>query len=71
MKEEIFSKRCPKCGGNLYFERDYYHEGMFVNWYEQQICLQCGFTCGRESRDAARAGGVKDTAPKVKQLVTA
>ncbi|MHB8105328.1 MAG: hypothetical protein ACYDG5_07320 [Dehalococcoidales bacterium] len=26
--------RCPKCGGNLYLDRD------FNGWYEQ--CLQCG-----------------------------
>jgi hypothetical protein len=26
--------RCPKCGGNLYLEKDY------NGWYEQ--CLQCG-----------------------------
>jgi DNA-directed RNA polymerase subunit M/transcription elongation factor TFIIS len=25
--------RCPKCGGNLYLEKDYH------GWYEQ--CLQC------------------------------
>lgn len=28
-------ERCPKCGGNVYLERDYY------GWYEQ--CLQCGY----------------------------
>jgi len=27
--------RCPKCGGNLYLEKDY------NGWYEQ--CLQCGY----------------------------
>jgi hypothetical protein len=27
--------RCPKCGGNLYLDRDY------NGWYEE--CLQCGF----------------------------
>lgn len=26
--------RCPKCGGNLYLEKDY------NGWYEE--CLQCG-----------------------------
>ena len=30
-------ERCPKCGGNLYLDKDHY------GWYEQ--CLQCGFTC--------------------------
>jgi DNA-directed RNA polymerase subunit M/transcription elongation factor TFIIS len=29
------SRRCPKCGGNLYIDRD--HNG----WYEQ--CLQCAY----------------------------
>ena len=29
------SGRCPKCGGNLYMDRD--HNG----WYEQ--CLQCAY----------------------------
>jgi hypothetical protein len=28
-------RRCPKCGGNLYMEKDYY------GWYEE--CLQCAF----------------------------
>ena len=27
--------RCPKCGGNLYLDRDY------IGWYEQ--CLQCAY----------------------------
>jgi DNA-directed RNA polymerase subunit M/transcription elongation factor TFIIS len=27
--------RCPKCGGNLYLDKDY------NGWYEQ--CLQCGY----------------------------
>jgi len=27
--------RCPKCGGNLYLDRDY------NGWYEQ--CLQCSY----------------------------
>jgi hypothetical protein len=27
--------RCPKCGGNLYLDRD------FNGWYEQ--CLQCAY----------------------------
>jgi DNA-directed RNA polymerase subunit M/transcription elongation factor TFIIS len=26
---------CPKCGGNLYLDRDY------IGWYEQ--CLQCAY----------------------------
>jgi DNA-directed RNA polymerase subunit M/transcription elongation factor TFIIS len=31
----ITGGRCPKCGGNLYLDRD--HNG----WYEQ--CLQCAY----------------------------
>jgi len=29
-------KKCPKCGGNVYLDKDEY------GWYEQ--CLQCSFT---------------------------
>jgi hypothetical protein len=28
-------RRCPKCGGNMYLDKDY------NGWYEQ--CLQCAF----------------------------
>lgn len=28
-------RRCPKCGGNLYMDKDYH------GWYEQ--CLQCSY----------------------------
>jgi uncharacterized protein (DUF983 family) len=30
------NKRCPKCGGNIFVDRD------FRGWYEQ--CLQCGYS---------------------------
>ena len=36
MGESNNESRCPKCGGNLYLDRDHY------GWYEQ--CLQCAFT---------------------------
>ena len=29
-------KKCPKCGGNVYLDKDEY------GWFEQ--CLQCSFT---------------------------
>jgi len=29
------TRRCPKCGGNLYLDKDYH------GWYEQ--CLQCAY----------------------------
>jgi hypothetical protein len=32
----LTQKRCPKCGGNIYMDRDSY------GWYEQ--CLQCSYT---------------------------
>ena len=41
MKEGFTRKRCPKCGGNVYLDRDYY------GWYEK--CLQCAYTCDLES----------------------
>jgi predicted nucleic-acid-binding Zn-ribbon protein len=28
--------KCPKCGGNVYLDNDYF------GWYEE--CLQCGYT---------------------------
>ncbi|MBI4284896.1 MAG: hypothetical protein HY670_03215 [Chloroflexi bacterium] len=35
MKEGFLArKQCPKCGGNIYLDRDYY------GWFEW--CLQCG-----------------------------
>lgn len=36
MRSGFIQKRCPKCGGNIYLDRDYY------GWYEQ--CLQCSYT---------------------------
>ena len=35
MGQLIVGGRCPKCGGNLYLDRDY------IGWYEQ--CLQCAY----------------------------
>jgi predicted nucleic-acid-binding Zn-ribbon protein len=59
MKKEFLKQKCPRCGGNLYLERDYYTEGIFVSWYEQVTCLQCGFAYSKKSPE-----------PAVKQLVT-
>jgi len=36
MREGFIQKRCPKCGGNIYLDRDYY------GWFEK--CLQCSHT---------------------------
>ena len=35
MRSGFVKKRCPKCSGNVYLDRDY------RSWYEQ--CLQCGY----------------------------
>ena len=35
MRQLITGVRCPKCGGNMYLDRDY------IGWYEQ--CLQCSY----------------------------
>ncbi len=32
----IQKAKCPKCGGKIYLDTDYY------GWYEQ--CIQCGYT---------------------------
>jgi len=34
-------KRCPRCGGDIWLDRDQY------SWYEQ--CLQCGYERDLES----------------------
>ena len=35
MREGFTKQRCPKCGGNMYLDKDFY------GWYEQ--CLQCSY----------------------------
>jgi hypothetical protein len=42
--------KCPKCGGNIYLDTDFY------GWYEE--CLQCGYTKNLEkvSRVGANTG---------------
>ena len=32
----IKKAKCPKCGGNIYLDSDYY------GWFEE--CIQCGYT---------------------------
>jgi len=61
MRGGLTQKRCPKCGGNIFLDRDSY------GWYEQ--CLQCSHTSYldiildvREKTDVSglvQAGGVK------------
>ena len=47
--------RCPKCGGKIYFDRDYY------GWYEK--CLYCGW-----SRDLPGIVLAESEKPRVKVL---
>jgi len=44
MKQGFTKRKCPKCGGNLFLDRDYCIEGIVINWYEEETCLQCGYT---------------------------
>ena len=43
MKFGFTGRKCPKCGGNLYYNRDYYRDGSLTTWLEQESCLQCGY----------------------------
>jgi len=43
MKRGLNNRRCPRCGGNLYLDSNYYVEGGFMSWDDQEVCLQCGF----------------------------
>ena len=70
MKTGFIKRKCPKCGGNLYLDSEYYIEGSFINWYEEEACLQCGFTCSVEiPRKAVVAAMVDRVMPAMKQLV--
>lgn len=72
MKKELIKQKCPKCGGNLYLERDYYTEGLFASWYEQETCLQCGFAYSRVALKpaASPAAVAKEAETATKQIVT-
>jgi predicted nucleic-acid-binding Zn-ribbon protein len=43
MKRGFNNRRCPRCGGNLYLDSNYYVEGGVMGWDEQEVCLQCGY----------------------------
>ena len=43
MKRGFNNRRCPRCGGNLYLDSNYYVEGGVIGWGEQEVCLQCGY----------------------------
>lgn len=46
MREGMTERHCPRCGGNVYLEKDFY------GWFEK--CLQCGY-----NRDLPRVIGVR------------
>ena len=43
MKRGFNNRRCPRCAGNLYIDSNYYVGGGVIGWYEQEVCLQCGY----------------------------
>jgi ssDNA-binding Zn-finger/Zn-ribbon topoisomerase 1 len=54
--------QCPKCGGNVYLEKDHF------GWYQQ--CLQCGFTqnLGKFIEVAVKSG--KNTLKQTQVITT-
>jgi hypothetical protein len=72
MKTGFIRRKCPKCGGNLYLDRNYYIEGSFISWYEEETCLQCGFICSNRipPKAVVAAMATGKTRPAMKQLVT-
>jgi len=42
MRNGFTNQKCPRCGGNIYTDMDYYFDRGFIQWYEQEKCLQCG-----------------------------
>ena len=54
MRSGFVQKRCSKCGGNIYLDKDLY------GWYEE--CLQCGF--------AYDLGGIVDAREVARQEVS-
>ena len=71
MKYGFINQKCPKCGGKLYLNRDYYIEGSFVSWYEEGSCLQCGFIYSAEIPQKAVITTAKGRLlPNIKQPVT-
>jgi len=70
MKTGFTKRRCPKCGGNLYLDSNYCIEGSLISWYEEVICLQCGFIYSAGIPSKAAAAAIMNKAmPTMKQLV--
>jgi hypothetical protein len=43
MNTGFTNQKCPRCGGNLYLDTNYYIEGGVMGWYDHESCLQCGY----------------------------
>ena len=43
MRAGLARTHCPKCGGCIYLDIDYFLDGELVSWYEYGSCLQCGY----------------------------
>jgi predicted nucleic-acid-binding Zn-ribbon protein len=70
MKTGFTTRKCPKCGGNMYLGSDYCIEGGFISWYEEETCLQCGFIRSAEIPPRAVVAATMDiVTPTMKQLV--
>ncbi|OGO23478.1 MAG: hypothetical protein A2144_00165 [Chloroflexi bacterium RBG_16_50_9] len=54
------NSRCPKCGGNLYLDKDWH------SWYEE--CLQCAFMRDLETV-YEKPGKTENTRPADKNRV--
>jgi hypothetical protein len=69
--ENVFTSRhCPKCGGNMYLDNDYYIDGLYIDWYKQMCCLQCGFTIDIKAPRATASTVTGKAMPAIKELVS-
>ena len=59
----LTEKHCPKCGGNIYLDRDSY------GWYEE--CLQCSYTRDLETIVEVPHKEPKQTKMKAKRATKA
>lgn len=59
----FIKQRCPKCGGNMYLDKDCYLDGDFTSWYSYQHCLQCGYIRYSENLVAMAEEMVRSTVP--------
>jgi predicted nucleic-acid-binding Zn-ribbon protein len=60
MKKGTIKKRCPKCGGNMFFQRDESigYKSEYYQWCGW--CLQCGYTLYVRPEPAKASNLVKE-----------